>query len=916
MMKKRSVFVLVMMACLLTVLAVISDSSMSVVYAAQNVAQGKWGDNITWTINDKGVLTFSGKGEMEQGVAEWTDDVYEMPEKQRPKVYPWNQYSRDVTSVIVKNGITSIASDAFIGNYEYDGCVYSRLETVQLASTVTRIGKRAFYECGALTRITMPDQLEEIGEAAFYSCKKLTEVMIPDTVTTIGDRAFGGCIGLTNVTLPKNLTKINSGVFENCTSLTEITIPGRVKEIGSEAFYNCQQIESVTVPDRVTKIGARAFTSCTSLKAAVLSGPVKKLDRTFSECSALEEVVLPKNVENLTYTFRNCTSLETVDLSESVTTLNGTFANCKALKKLTVPPAVSKIDGKLFYGCRSLEELRILSENLNLKELENKDILFQSFSPKATIVLPERSYDSYRAIMETFLPDTVQYQNPKGQSPEIERSALVIDSGVWGENINWKLTTDGKLIFSGKGAMQRGRAEYYLNDSRLETKRYPWCQYASFVKSVEIKDGITNVPERAFSSDTERGTTNPFVRLATVKLGKSVGELENGAFAKCANLQSVSFPASLKKIGTECFKGCAKLRDVTFPASLEVVNKYAFWGCKKLTKVAFPAGMRKVMDFSFEDCSELTSVVFEKNTNEQMILEYAAFRNCKKLKKIVLPDNIKQLQHTFENCDSIVSMKLPKQLQQMEVVFRKCKNLTSVTIPKNVQYMSSGNFEECKKLKSITFQTEKLEAIGSCDYANCVSLTEITLPKSIEHIQYRAFYGTNISSIVIPEKVRVIGIDAFRDCRKLETVTFGKNVNTTLTFDRCCFKNCSALKEIRIPDNVKKLKYAFQNCTSLEKVWLPKQLVLIEKAFSNCTSLENVTIPAQVTQMTDGSFYNCKKLKKVTFLTEKWDTSEKLTKLFCGIDPDAKIILPKTKYDDYQRAIKASAPKNVLYYRM
>ena len=285
-MKKRFLIMFITVVFLCTFLVMFCSHRMSVVYAAQNIAQGEWGDNITWTISAKGVLTFSGKGEMKQGVAEWTDDVYEMPEEKRPKVYPWNQYAREVANIIVKEGITSVADDAFIGNYEHEGSLYYKLQTVQLASTVKKIGKRAFYECDALKQVTVSGKLKEIGNWAFYGCGELTEFSIPETVTKIGDGAFWGCIGLTHVELPKNLTKINYGVFGNCTALTEITIPSQVKEIGREAFYRCQGIETVTVPDSVKKIGARAFTSCTSLQEVVLSDQVKMLDRTFTECSA------------------------------------------------------------------------------------------------------------------------------------------------------------------------------------------------------------------------------------------------------------------------------------------------------------------------------------------------------------------------------------------------------------------------------------------------------------------------------------------------------------------------------------------------------------------------------------------------------------------------------------------------------
>ncbi len=55
----------------------------------------------------------------------------------------------------------------------------------------------AFFYCGSLTRVIIPDGVTSIGMDAFSDCSSLTRVVIPDSVTRIGDDAFYGCDSLT-----------------------------------------------------------------------------------------------------------------------------------------------------------------------------------------------------------------------------------------------------------------------------------------------------------------------------------------------------------------------------------------------------------------------------------------------------------------------------------------------------------------------------------------------------------------------------------------------------------------------------------------------------------------------------------------------------------------------------------------------
>ena len=116
-------------------------------------AEGNNGDNLTWILDDEGVLTISGTGAM----ASWNW-----------KGSPWYANKDKIESVVIEDGVTSIGANAFDG-------------------------------CSGLTSITIPSSVTSIGEYTFYGCSGLTSITIPNSVTSIGTSAFSGCSGLTRV---------------------------------------------------------------------------------------------------------------------------------------------------------------------------------------------------------------------------------------------------------------------------------------------------------------------------------------------------------------------------------------------------------------------------------------------------------------------------------------------------------------------------------------------------------------------------------------------------------------------------------------------------------------------------------------------------------------------------------------------
>ena len=231
-------------------------------------ASGSCGANLTWTFSDEGRLTISGAGEMQN---------YE-----RGTATPWYGFRENITSVVIKSNVTSI------GDYAFDGC--TALARVKIPTSVTGIGKGAFYQSGLMS-VTIPDSVTELESYAFEGCKNLKSVTIPGRVTTIGQYVFAGCSSLTNAVLSEGVTSTGIGLFDSCSALTAATLPQSLTAIGSFAFCGCESLKSITIPGSVTIVGEYAFTECTSLTAVTIPAGVAAIGEwAFSDCGSLKTV--------------------------------------------------------------------------------------------------------------------------------------------------------------------------------------------------------------------------------------------------------------------------------------------------------------------------------------------------------------------------------------------------------------------------------------------------------------------------------------------------------------------------------------------------------------------------------------------------------------------------------------------------
>ena len=161
------------------------------------------------------------------------------------------------TGLVIKDGTTSIAGGAFLGQ--------GGLVRISIPGSVANIGPQAFCECNNLYDVHIDEGVEYIDYSAFQNCTSLCKITIPGSVVGIGSGAFAGCTGLWSVNISEGVQYIGNEAFQDCTSLWSVSIPNSVTEIYSSAFRNNTNIPNlsyVVIGNSVSYIVDEAFSGC------------------------------------------------------------------------------------------------------------------------------------------------------------------------------------------------------------------------------------------------------------------------------------------------------------------------------------------------------------------------------------------------------------------------------------------------------------------------------------------------------------------------------------------------------------------------------------------------------------------------------------------------------------------------------
>lgn len=317
--------------------------------------------------------------------------------------------------------------------------------------------------------------------------------------------------------------------------------------------------------------------------------------------------------------------------------------------------------------------------------------------------------------------------------------------------------------------------------------------------------------------------------------GYVVTSIRWNSFYGKTNITEITIPDSVTSIEHNAFANCTSLTNVFLGESVKSIGSYAFYNCPKLKSVIIPVNVKSIDDYAFgyyQDkggysvkVEEFTLYGYDKTAAKR----YASYYNF----VFILLDNEENAYSYNVKEDGTAE------------ILSYHGALTDIEIPAVIDG------------KTVT-------SIAECAFQDYTKLTSVILPDSIRYIGLQAFYGcSSLKSINIPDSVTGIERDLFRDCSSLTDISIGKGVTY---IDSGAFENCTGLSTVSLDDNITEIgSYAFFHCTSLTSLTIPLKVASIgDFAFSECSGLEKIFISAGVTSIGDMAFIGCAGLTSIT----------------------------------------------------
>lgn len=295
-----------------------------------------------------------------------------------------------------------------------------------------------------------------------------------------------------------------------------------------------------------------------------------------------------------------------------------------------------------------------------------------------------------------------------------------------------------------------------------------------------------------------------------------------------------------------------------------------------INSVTLGDGIKEIGADAFSGAQDMVCVLLNEDIE---VIGTNAFSNMPIFNSIILWDSITSIgEGAFVNCPSLT------------IYCNGNSAAYTYALENGITYsiINESAEPEIYVIDSVTYYIMNGEAIlmdAADDISGAFSIPSIVEGFPVTQINYSAFSGTNVGSVIVPDTVLSIGESAFSNCPSLSSVTIADSVRTIgkSAFSGCdvlssvklsasltviedsMFYNCDSLTSITIPENVTKIgNSAFSWCHLLRAVYMGENVEYIgDSAFYYSDNLRDITLPQRLTYLGKSAFEHCSNIRSI-----------------------------------------------------
>lgn len=319
--------------------------------------------------------------------------------------------------------------------------------------------------------------------------------------------------------------------------------------------------------------------------------------------------------------------------------------------------------------------------------------------------------------------------------------------------------------------------------------------------------------------------------LEEVVLGKGLTAVDEYSFAGCTGLKQITIPENIQSIDAQAFAGCVNLTDIYIPATVTGIAEDAFLNCDNVTIHADEGSVaaqfaQKLAEQKNRDplvtAAPVQTPTAVSRPDTQATTEPVSTATPAPVATPV-PGNVLGRTIIVGNHALVMVHPGEEKVQQGYTepeAGQETGEEQDITAETENGKIPEWMYYRNQSVSAVTIPEGTTE-IGRFAFSRS-SLRTVTIPEGVTTIDYAAFYHCdNLDNVILPDTVNTVGAKAFTHTGWMDDFEENSMDDFLISGDiLVAYKG--NLPEVVIPDGVRVIaEEAFRNHTELKKVHLP-----------------------------------------------------------------------------------------------